>query len=146
MQDILQNAANCTDICKYVKQKTGWTWSFFESVQWATVEASFHDLTLLNKVRVLKFQHNWLQTGARTHKFNPKESAQCLICTTAVEDWVHLFQCSHDLACKSQTHMFAKLWSYLMKQKTNRLIQNVNIYKLQQWCGHGTAPPRVPAE
>eukprot|EP00957_Ditylum_brightwellii_P064453 4891208-Ditylum_brightwellii.AAC.1 len=33
-----------------------------------------------------------------------------------------------------------------MKQKTNRLIQNVNICELQQWCGHGITPPIVPAD
>eukprot|EP00957_Ditylum_brightwellii_P015341 1154626-Ditylum_brightwellii.AAC.1 len=50
MKEVLRNAANCSDICEYVKRKTRLTWNLFNAVQWQAMEAAFHDLTLLNKV------------------------------------------------------------------------------------------------
>eukprot|EP00957_Ditylum_brightwellii_P079526 6046983-Ditylum_brightwellii.AAC.1 len=110
------------------------------------METAFLNLTLLDKVHVLTFQHNWLHTGAQSNKFQSTVSDKCPTCTTAVEDWTHLFGCSHDLACTPRTHMFAKLQTDLMKNKTNSLIQNVIIFNIQQWCGHVTTPPIIPAD
>eukprot|EP00957_Ditylum_brightwellii_P002631 202265-Ditylum_brightwellii.AAC.1 len=92
---------HATDIEGYVKRKTSWTWQQINLVQWLTVNAAFTDLTLLNKISVLKFQHNWLQTGKCTKEFRPGKSSTCHVCTAAAEDWEHLFHCSHDLAFTS---------------------------------------------
>eukprot|EP00957_Ditylum_brightwellii_P202085 15328509-Ditylum_brightwellii.AAC.2 len=116
----------------------------FSTVQWSAIDAAFNYLTLLNKVRAIKFQHNWLPIGTWMKKLSPSKSSCCPICTSHEEDWEHMFQCSHELACSACTHMYAKLHIELMKSKTNCLIQNVLIYKFQQWCGDKTTPPTVP--
>eukprot|EP00957_Ditylum_brightwellii_P062961 4778421-Ditylum_brightwellii.AAC.1 len=143
-KEILRNAASCSDLCTYIQNETCWTMGQFNAVQWSAIDAAFNDLMLLNKVRVLKFQHIWILTGTRMKKLFPSKSSCCFICTSNEENWEHLFHCSHELVYSAHTHMYAKLHADLMKSKTNCLIQSILIYKFQQWCGNKTTSLTVP--
>eukprot|EP00957_Ditylum_brightwellii_P058165 4410950-Ditylum_brightwellii.AAC.1 len=83
---------------------------------------AFDALTLYNKIRVLKFQHNWTPTAARLGKLYPGDSCICPVCAQKEETWEHLYQCEHDTAGSSRLHMIGKLKSSLRKIKTNGLI------------------------
>eukprot|EP00957_Ditylum_brightwellii_P192884 14686263-Ditylum_brightwellii.AAC.1 len=94
-------------------------------VQWDALGHAFDALTLYKKIRVLKFQHNWIPIAARLGKLYPGESCICPNCEQKVEMWEHMYQCEHDTDCSSQLHMIRKLKSGLRKIKTNGLILKV---------------------
>eukprot|EP00957_Ditylum_brightwellii_P191324 14567537-Ditylum_brightwellii.AAC.2 len=109
MQDVLRDASNCTDIKYYIGTKAGWIIDIMNQVQWAAIGSMVDSISLFNKVRALKFQHNWLSRKKHLHTFYPLDSSLCPICTAANEDWLHLFQCKHETTCSAQIHMIAKL-------------------------------------
>eukprot|EP00957_Ditylum_brightwellii_P187849 14302654-Ditylum_brightwellii.AAC.1 len=78
-------------------------------VQWFALGNAFDDLSLYNKIRVLKFQHNWLPTAKWLQRLYRTESAACPVCAKEVETWKHMFQCKHDTACTAKLHMVGKL-------------------------------------
>eukprot|EP00957_Ditylum_brightwellii_P009356 707574-Ditylum_brightwellii.AAC.2 len=70
-----------------------------ELVQWQALGQASENLSLHNKIWVLKFQHNWLTTAKCIHKLYPSKSALCPVCATEKETWEHMFQCKHNTAC-----------------------------------------------
>eukprot|EP00957_Ditylum_brightwellii_P196518 14973259-Ditylum_brightwellii.AAC.1 len=68
-------------------------------VQWHALGQASENLPLHNKIRVLKFQRNWLPTATRLHKLYLSKFALCPVCAKEEETWEHMFQCKHDTAC-----------------------------------------------
>eukprot|EP00957_Ditylum_brightwellii_P100253 7639665-Ditylum_brightwellii.AAC.1 len=83
----------------------------------------FESLTLYNKVRVLKFQHNWLPTAEQLGKFYHRETKLCPICAQHSKTWQHLFQCKQDTARLARLHMIGKLCKGMRNMKTNPFIR-----------------------
>eukprot|EP00957_Ditylum_brightwellii_P067597 5131225-Ditylum_brightwellii.AAC.4 len=90
MQDVLQDASGCVDIQNYAQIKTRWVPEMMDWVWWQAIGSAFDSLSLRNKIRALKCQHNWLPTMAHLHSLYPSESPFCPICAEANEDWRHL--------------------------------------------------------
>eukprot|EP00957_Ditylum_brightwellii_P128268 9782886-Ditylum_brightwellii.AAC.1 len=111
LQETLRNAANCSDTQDYICKKTRWLIDEFGKIQWQALGSVFESLTLPNKIRSLKFQHNWLPTGIRKKKWDLTALAICPICADKEEDWEHLFKCKHDSACTSRDHINGAVWT-----------------------------------
>eukprot|EP00957_Ditylum_brightwellii_P165687 12613377-Ditylum_brightwellii.AAC.1 len=73
-----------------------------ELVQWTALGRAFDGLSSYNKIRVLKFQHNWLPTAKRLHELYLSKLTLCPVCTKEEETWEHMFQCKHNTACTAR--------------------------------------------
>eukprot|EP00957_Ditylum_brightwellii_P012235 924152-Ditylum_brightwellii.AAC.1 len=80
MKKILHNASSCVDIQHCISTKTGLTIEMMSHVQWSALSNAFENLTLFNKIQVLKFQHNWLPMGSRLKELYLLESLKCPWC------------------------------------------------------------------
>eukprot|EP00957_Ditylum_brightwellii_P057969 4395487-Ditylum_brightwellii.AAC.1 len=74
MQDILCNTSNCANINNYVRTKTSWSIELMAHIQCDAIGKAFDKLSLYNRIRVLKFQHNWLPTAVHLHDIYSSES------------------------------------------------------------------------
>eukprot|EP00957_Ditylum_brightwellii_P064564 4899356-Ditylum_brightwellii.AAC.1 len=63
-----------------------------ELVQWQALGKASKNLSLHNKIQVLKFQHNWLPMAKHLHKLYPRKSVLCPVCVKEEETWEHMFQ------------------------------------------------------
>eukprot|EP00957_Ditylum_brightwellii_P117396 8953942-Ditylum_brightwellii.AAC.1 len=107
MQDILYNASSCADINNYVRTKTGWLMELMTHVQWDAIDKAFDKITPYNKIRILKFQHNWLPTTAHLHDIYPLDSPKCLLQINRNFDGITLLRvaCPNTgLLCKQSTY------------------------------------------
>eukprot|EP00957_Ditylum_brightwellii_P113641 8664092-Ditylum_brightwellii.AAC.1 len=62
-----------------------------ELIGWDNVGITLKQQHLNNKVRLVKFMHNWLNIGHQKKQFNGDTVADCPICQFAKKNWTHLF-------------------------------------------------------
>ena len=81
---------------------------------------------------MIKFLHNWLNTGEQTVKINSNAVRDCPICGKVEESWMHLLKCEHIEAVTTRTAAVTKLKGDLQRLKTAPIITMVLIYKINQ--------------
>eukprot|EP00957_Ditylum_brightwellii_P150415 11454001-Ditylum_brightwellii.AAC.1 len=67
-----------------------------EEINWDSLGTALESQNLHTQVRLIKFMHNWLNTGMQKQKFYEDAIADCPICCAENKTWAHLFQCPHD--------------------------------------------------
>eukprot|EP00957_Ditylum_brightwellii_P000428 33068-Ditylum_brightwellii.AAC.1 len=74
---------------RYIQQQTGLISAQMEEVDWDSLGAALESQKLHKQIRLIKFMHNWLNTGKQTQKFYEDAIADCPICCTEKETWTH---------------------------------------------------------
>eukprot|EP00957_Ditylum_brightwellii_P113598 8660665-Ditylum_brightwellii.AAC.1 len=65
-------------------------------IDWNNLGCALECQHLHNKDRLVKFMHNWLNTGSQKKKIDENAVDDCPVCLTTEETWTHLFQCQHE--------------------------------------------------
>eukprot|EP00957_Ditylum_brightwellii_P203016 15332874-Ditylum_brightwellii.AAC.1 len=79
-----------------------------EEIDWESLGAALESQKLHTQIRLIKFMHNWLNTGMQKQKFYKDAVADCPICCAENETWTHMFQCPHDDAISLQSLALTK--------------------------------------
>eukprot|EP00957_Ditylum_brightwellii_P156898 11941193-Ditylum_brightwellii.AAC.1 len=61
-------------------------------IDWDNLGITLECQQLFNKVRLVKFMHNWFNTGHQKKQIDRNAINACPICLDAKEAWQHLFQ------------------------------------------------------
>eukprot|EP00957_Ditylum_brightwellii_P181527 13827728-Ditylum_brightwellii.AAC.1 len=77
LRALLQNSHDSSDLRCYIKR---------------TTLAKQH---LFNKVRLVKFMHNWLHVGRWKNLINQTDLGNCPVCSKSHKTWQYLFHCQH---------------------------------------------------
>eukprot|EP00957_Ditylum_brightwellii_P194734 14833515-Ditylum_brightwellii.AAC.1 len=94
-----------------------------ELIDWDDVGIALEQQHLNNKVRPVKFMHNWLNIGHQKKQFNEDAVADCPICHSPEETWTHLFQCQHNNAIAIRTFAITTFKSELLKLGTAPIVK-----------------------
>eukprot|EP00957_Ditylum_brightwellii_P148949 11340246-Ditylum_brightwellii.AAC.1 len=78
---------------------------------------------LHTQARLIKFMHNWLNTGTQKQRFYKDSVDNCPICCTDDKTWMHMFQCPHEDAINLRLLALTKFKSALIKMKTAPIIR-----------------------
>eukprot|EP00957_Ditylum_brightwellii_P186835 14226935-Ditylum_brightwellii.AAC.1 len=101
-----------------------------ELIDWNNVGIALERQHLNNKVQLIKFMHNWLNTGHQKNHFNKNAVAECPICQSVEETWTHLFQCQHKDAIAIQMLALTTFKPELLKLGTAPITKQVMYYKI----------------
>eukprot|EP00957_Ditylum_brightwellii_P178657 13607833-Ditylum_brightwellii.AAC.1 len=83
-------------------------------IDWDNLGCTLECQHLHNKVRLVKFMHNWLNTGYKKKIFDENAVDGCPVCQTTEETWTHLFQYQHEDALAIRTLAITMLKSELL--------------------------------
>eukprot|EP00957_Ditylum_brightwellii_P138055 10525136-Ditylum_brightwellii.AAC.1 len=80
-------------------------------IDWDNLGIMLERQQLFNNVQLVKFMHNWLNTGYQKKQMDKHAVNTCPICLDAEETWRHLLQCQHkdSIAIRTLTLTFFKL-------------------------------------
>eukprot|EP00957_Ditylum_brightwellii_P062765 4763391-Ditylum_brightwellii.AAC.1 len=104
-----------------------------ESVAWGLLGKSLQWQCHNNQIQLIKFMHNWLNTGAQKQEFDEHAANCCPVCGTATETWEHLFQCDHDNKMAMKLLSLTRCKINLTKLKTSPTIKTVLLFKIGPW-------------
>eukprot|EP00957_Ditylum_brightwellii_P027408 2072258-Ditylum_brightwellii.AAC.1 len=141
LQQWIRNNCLCSDISRYIQRKTGLTNAQMEEIEWDRLGNALERQKLHTQIQLIKFMHNWLNTGMQKQKFYKDAVAGCPICCAENETWTHMFQCPHDNALSLRSLALTKFKSSLIKMSTAPIIWQVLYYKVAQWCRLPTITP-----
>eukprot|EP00957_Ditylum_brightwellii_P155071 11804033-Ditylum_brightwellii.AAC.1 len=115
-----------------------------DDIDWVRLGIAPEHQTLHTQIWLIKFMHNWLNTGSQKQKFHEDTVADCPVCCAEDEMWMHMFQCPHNDAILLRSLALTKFKSSLIKIQTAPIIQQVLYYKVSQWCKMlSLQPPRI---
>jgi hypothetical protein len=119
----LLHQAGRIPILQYYKERFGWAEGTFERISWNTQLAVLQKYSPDDQTRITKFVHGWLPTQHRKFKEGMAKSPRCLLCTSLMEDNIHLLHCSNrdlkDLQYKIQRHILNQLQNNGDSEMTN---------------------------
>eukprot|EP00957_Ditylum_brightwellii_P092876 7070864-Ditylum_brightwellii.AAC.1 len=61
-------------------------------IDWDNLGIAYEQQQLFTKVRLVKFMHNWLNTGYQKKKIDQTAVDDCPVCGAHEETWQHMFQ------------------------------------------------------
>eukprot|EP00957_Ditylum_brightwellii_P045827 3477074-Ditylum_brightwellii.AAC.1 len=67
-----------------------------EEINWDSLGAALESQKQLTQIRLIKFMHNWLNTGMQKQTFYEDADAEHPICCTENKTWTHMLQFSYD--------------------------------------------------
>eukprot|EP00957_Ditylum_brightwellii_P175622 13371562-Ditylum_brightwellii.AAC.1 len=105
-----------------------------DKIDWNQLGNALEHQKLHTQVQLVKFVHNWLNTGTQKQKFYEDAVTDCPNCCTENGTWMHMFQYPHDDAISLQSLALTKFKSLLIKMSTAPIIRQVLYYKVAQWC------------
>ena len=116
-----------------------------DQIDWDTHGKALQRQPTMLRIRLIKFLHNWLNTGEQKVRINSNAVGDCPICGKEEESWMHLLKCEHIKAVTTRTAAVTKLKGDLRRLKTAPIITTVLIYKINQWTGNTSdKPPQIP--
>eukprot|EP00957_Ditylum_brightwellii_P035562 2696229-Ditylum_brightwellii.AAC.1 len=95
MKQFLCDSYTGSDIFEHTWTKTGLSIDDMNKVDWDNLGITLEQWQLFNKVQLVKFMHNWLNTDHQKKQINTIAVDTCPICLDAEETWQHFFQCQH---------------------------------------------------
>eukprot|EP00957_Ditylum_brightwellii_P140079 10673679-Ditylum_brightwellii.AAC.1 len=146
LQQWLRNNYTTSDLYDHIWRKTSLTIDKMNKIAWDNLGSALECQHLHNKVRLVKFIHNWLNTGYQKKKFDENAVDGCPVCQTTEEIWMYLFQCQHEDAIAIQTLAITMFKSELLKLGTAPIIKQVLCYKIAQWCAMPALPIPIIAD
>jgi hypothetical protein len=69
LQQWIRDNYLCSDISRYIQRKTGLTTAQMEEIEWDCLGNALECQKLHTQVRLIKFMHNWLNTGTQKQRF-----------------------------------------------------------------------------
>eukprot|EP00957_Ditylum_brightwellii_P123894 9444308-Ditylum_brightwellii.AAC.1 len=144
---IIQDNYLCSDMSRYIQRQTGLISAQMEEIDWDSLGAALKSQKLHTQIQLIKFMHNWFNTGKQKQKFYEDTITDCPICCAEKETWTHMFSCPHDDAISLCTLALTKFCSELRKMHTPPIIHQALYYKVAQWCQlPQVTPPRIPSD
>eukprot|EP00957_Ditylum_brightwellii_P075398 5730161-Ditylum_brightwellii.AAC.1 len=67
-----------------------------DDIDWDRLGIALKHQTLHTQIQLIKFIHNWLNTGSQKQKFHEDVVADCPVCCAEDKTWMHMFQCPHN--------------------------------------------------
>eukprot|EP00957_Ditylum_brightwellii_P127974 9759606-Ditylum_brightwellii.AAC.1 len=95
MKQFLRDSYTGSDIFEHTWTKTGLIIANMNKIDWDNLGTALERQQLFNKVRLVKFMHNWLNMGYQKKQIDKNATNACPICLDTEETWQHLFQCQH---------------------------------------------------
>jgi hypothetical protein len=144
-QQILRDNYTGTDIFEHVRTKTQLRIEDMNKIDWDNLGIAYERQRLFTKVRLVKFMHNWLNTGYQKKKIDQAAVDDCPVCGAQEETWQHMFQCNHADSIAIRTLAITKFKSKLISLGTAPILRETLCYKIAQWCNMPTLQaPRIP--
>eukprot|EP00957_Ditylum_brightwellii_P047494 3606936-Ditylum_brightwellii.AAC.1 len=113
-------------------------------IDWDNLGVALKRQQLTTKVRLVKFIHDWLNTGHQKQTFNEDAVDDCPVCNATKGTWTHMFQCEYKDSIARRTHTVTMFRSILLKLETEPINKHIMCHKILQWCGMTTGPaPRI---
>eukprot|EP00957_Ditylum_brightwellii_P069346 5264460-Ditylum_brightwellii.AAC.1 len=145
MKQFLCDSYTGSDIFKHMWTKTGLSIDDMNKIDWDNLGIALERQQLFNKVRLVKFMYNWLNTGYQKKQINKNAADTCLICLDAEETWRHLFQCQYEDSIAIRTLALTLFKSDLLRLETAPILREVLYHKVAQWCKLPSIPvPLIP--
>ena len=91
----IRMASNGRKLRHHIMKKTGWSQLVFDLVDWDALESALSKEPLSQRVRLIKFMHEWLPTMKRQHRYKMSATALCPVCKKRIETQTHFFRCKH---------------------------------------------------
>eukprot|EP00957_Ditylum_brightwellii_P176782 13466444-Ditylum_brightwellii.AAC.1 len=128
-------------------QCTGLTLQQIDEIDWDNLGKALAAQKLNTQMQIIKFMHNWLNTGTQKQKFYKDAIMSCPVFCLETEKWQHMFNCKHEGSTTLCTLALTKFNSALIKMNTAPILCQVLFYKVSQWCKLpcGT-PPHLPTD
>eukprot|EP00957_Ditylum_brightwellii_P023773 1794170-Ditylum_brightwellii.AAC.1 len=95
MKQFLCDSYTSSDIFEHARTKTGISIDDMNKIDWDNLGTTLEHQQLFNKVRLVNFMHNWLNTDHQKKQIDKNAVDACPICLDAEETWQLLFQCQH---------------------------------------------------
>eukprot|EP00957_Ditylum_brightwellii_P003596 272474-Ditylum_brightwellii.AAC.1 len=91
-------------------------------IDWDNLGIMLEQQQLFNKVRLVTFMHNWLNTGHHKKQIDKNAVDACPICLDVEETWRHLFQCQHEDSIMIRTFALTLFKSDLLQLETAPIL------------------------
>eukprot|EP00957_Ditylum_brightwellii_P209299 15361137-Ditylum_brightwellii.AAC.2 len=79
LHKIIQNNYLCSDMSRYIQRQTGLISAQMEEINWDSLGAALESQKMHTQIRLIKFMHNWLNTGKQKQKIYEDAIADCPI-------------------------------------------------------------------
>eukprot|EP00957_Ditylum_brightwellii_P134721 10270916-Ditylum_brightwellii.AAC.1 len=103
-------------------------------IDWDNLGDASECQCLKTTVQLVKFIHNWLNTGHQNQFFYEDDVVDCPVCHSSTETWSRIFQCQYRDFIDIQTLAITTFKSKLLKLDTAPIIKQVLCYKIAPWC------------
>eukprot|EP00957_Ditylum_brightwellii_P038094 2880914-Ditylum_brightwellii.AAC.1 len=123
MQQLLRDEYTGSDIFEHIHTKTQLSIEGMNKINWDNLGLAYERQQLFTKVRLVKFMHNWLNTGYQKKKFDQNAVANCPVCVSQEETWQHIFQCLHADSIAIKTLAITQFNSDLIKLGTAPILR-----------------------
>eukprot|EP00957_Ditylum_brightwellii_P209594 15362396-Ditylum_brightwellii.AAC.1 len=87
MKQFLCDSYTGSDTFEHNRTKTGLSIDDMNKIDWDNLRITLEQQQLFNKVRLVKFMHNWLNTGYQKKQINKNAVDTCPMCLDAKKTW-----------------------------------------------------------
>eukprot|EP00957_Ditylum_brightwellii_P078369 5959283-Ditylum_brightwellii.AAC.1 len=80
LQHWIRDNCDSSDTFSRIQQQTGLTYSLMKAIDWANLGSALKCQKIHSKICLIKFMHNWLNTGNQKQKFYKDAVSDCPVC------------------------------------------------------------------
>ena len=142
---LISQAYHLPKIREHIMERTGWSSTTFDTVDWETLEHYIQTLKDSQRTNVVKFIHDWQNTGKQNQQFKDAEADKpdayktyCDIYTKCpynfgdTETPLHYLHCTSSSAKDATNTLITNIKTFLKKEHTavpiyNAIINNVTV-------------------
>ena len=142
----------------HLYQRTGWSQSTFDMVDWDLTQSYMASLTDHQRTNAVKFLHDWQNTGSQNLQFQASEMdkpaahktyadshTSCPFLCGETETPLHYLYCPSTAARQSSTSFLSLIQCTLKKEHTALPVYNAIMQHLKHHLHHPSSPrPIVP--
>eukprot|EP00957_Ditylum_brightwellii_P080706 6138010-Ditylum_brightwellii.AAC.1 len=122
IQQLIQDHSTSSNTSRYIMQRTGLTLQHMDEIDWDNLGKALEAQKLNTQIQIIKFMHNWLNTGTQKQKFYKDTVMSCPVCCSETETWQHMFHCKHEDSIAICTLALMKFKFALIKMNTAPIL------------------------
>jgi hypothetical protein len=138
----LMHTAGKIPIQQYYKERLRWSESTFEQISWDMQLAVLRRYNQDDQARIIKFVHGWLPTQHQKFKEGTASSPRCQLCSSLLEDNIHLLKCLQVKMTTLQSRIQQHLLGQLQEHGNSEIINILDI-SLTESLGNNKWEPDI---
>eukprot|EP00957_Ditylum_brightwellii_P184683 14065493-Ditylum_brightwellii.AAC.1 len=89
IQQLIRDHSTSFNLSRYIMWHTGLTLQRMDEIDWENLGKALAAQKLNTQILIIKFMHNWMNTGTQKQKFYKDAVMLCPICCSETETWQH---------------------------------------------------------